>query len=557
MEKSISAMDESVGIHRAVVWAPGVAVDASDLEKFIEFKEGHIKNGLSTNSIRLPGLSEDIVTMTANSLYTLVKGIMSSDADLEKLRKEPIKRIYMATESTNDKSRPPIEQAIELVSSKLLAESEGNRWITDMLKSAATAGTFYACRGGGFSLNDAVMNVKGSLHAYDHEGNPRTISALLITSDIAIYNPAKAPRAEATQGSASTAMWITSNPKLERIAVEDGVGYYHDAFADFTKYGSSNPYVPSGPFSEEIFVYDCSMAISNLEREYFSIHGEPINLYALDFYAAHVPHPKQPKMLASPLILHLMRVYEPQKLNGIISKIGAEPYPDFKGFTEMLKKKIETFNAPGEKFREEWEIREALTSDSDVNSYWSWLKNFRKEPMVEAEMDRLHLNEAVSINRETGNTYTNAVFISNISLIKYFAEHPEIGMKKLKQGKESVDGILLSYGSGAGADAFLVKIPASSIVEGGMSERIRIDIDGAVGIKDYSQYRALHEAAMQEDSVSKVIPEDIDLITEDKKLLRTDRLKEGFHVNRMKATGEGAWSYIDDKGNIERVRIRH
>ncbi|EQD66750.1 Hydroxymethylglutaryl-CoA synthase, partial [mine drainage metagenome] len=425
MEKSIPLKEERVGIHRAAIWAPGVAVDASDLEKFIEFKEGHIKNGLSTNSIRLPGLSEDIVTITANSLYKLIKGIMSSDEDTERLRNEPIRRIYMATESTNDKSRPPIEQAIELVSSKLLAESEANRWITDMLKSAATAGIFYACRGGGFSLNDAIVNVRDSLHSRDHAHNLRRISTLLITSDIAIYNPAKAPRAEATQGSASTAMWITSNPKLEHIATEDGVGYYHDAFADFTKYGSSNPYVPSGPFSEEIFVYDCSMAINNMQNEYMSIHGKPVNLYNLDFYAAHVPHPKQPKMLAAPLILHLMRLYKPKELDDIVSKIGTEPYPRFKGFTEMLKQKIEALNGPSEGFKEEWEIREALTADSDVNSYWSWLKAFRKEPAVESEMDRLHLNEAVRINRETGNTYTNAVFISNISLIKYFSEHPD------------------------------------------------------------------------------------------------------------------------------------
>ncbi|MEM0149504.1 MAG: hypothetical protein QXW10_01250 [Candidatus Micrarchaeaceae archaeon] len=546
----------SVGIQRAAIWSPGVAIDASDLEKFIEFKEGHIKNGLSTNSIRLPGISEDIVTITANSLYMLVKGIISSEEDTEKLRREPIRRIYMATESTNDKSRPPIEQAIELVSSKLLDEDESNRWIVDMLKNAATAGIFYACRGGGFSLNDAVVNVKESMRSMDHDGNPRTISTLLVTSDIAIYSPVKAPRAEATQGSASTAMWITAEPKLEQIAIEDGVGYFHDAFADFTKYGSSNPYVPSGPFSEEIFVYDCSMAINDLEREYMSIHGKPVNLYALDFYAAHVPHPKQPKMLASPLILHLMRIYEPEKLEKIISKIGTEPYPNFNGFTGMLKSKIEAFNTKGGEFREEWGIREALTSDSDVNSYWSWLKGFRKEPIVEEEMGRLHLNEAVSINRETGNTYTNAVFISNIALIKYFAEHPELGAEKLNQGKESIDGMLLSYGSGAGADAFLVKIPARSIVEGGMRERIGIDTS-AVYIKDYSQYRAIHEAAMNEDSVSKVISEDMDLIAEDKKLLRTDKLKEGFHVNRMKPTGEGAWSYIDKDGNVERVRIRH
>ncbi len=557
MERSISAKDEGVGIQRAVVWTPGVAIDASDLEKFIEFDKGHIKEGLNTNGIRLPGLSEDIVTMAANVLYKMIRGIMSNAEDLEKLRREQIGRIYLNTESTNDKSRPPIEQAIELVSSKLLAEDEGNRWITDMLKSASIAGIFYACRSGGHSLYDAVMSVKNSMRSLDYQGNEMLESALIINVDIAAYDSTKAPRAEATQGSAATAMWITSHPKLERIAVEDGVGHHHDAFADFTKYGSSTPHVPSGIFSEEAFVYECSMAISNLEKEYMRIHGGPVNLYALDFYSAHVPHPKQPKMLAAPLILHLMRVYEPKKLDGIISKIGAEPYAYFNGFTEMMKKRLESFNASGDKFKEEWEIREALASDSDLNSYWSWLKKFRKEPDVEAEMDRLHLNEAVSINRETGNTYTNAVFISNIAMIKYFAEHPEIGMKKLQQGKGSVDGMLLSYGSGAAADAYLVKIPAKSIMDGGMTERIQIDIDGAVGIKDYSQYRALHESMMREDSISKVVSDDMDLITEDKKLLRTDRLKEGFHVNRMKATGEGAWSYVDDKGNVERVRIRH
>ncbi len=548
---------EDVGIQRAAIWAPGVAIDTSDLERFLDDKKGHIKNGLIINSIRFPGLSDDIVTLTANSLYKIVKGILASKEDTEKLKAEPIRRIYMATESTNDKSRPPIEQAIELVASKLLAEGESNRWIADMLRSAAVAGVFYACRGGAFSLNDAVANVKNSLHSFDHNGNPRVTSALLVTSDIAVYNPAKAQKAEATQGSASTSMWITVDPKLERIAIEDGVGYYHDAFADFTKYGSSNPYVPSGHFSEELFVYICSMAIRNFEKEYLAIHGEPINLYSLDFYTAHVPHPKQPKMFASPLILHLMRIYKPEELNKIISEIGSEPYPNFNGFTDMLKKKIEAFNTDGSGFKEEWEIREALSKDSELNGYWDWLKAFRNVGAVEAKMNELHLNEAVSINRETGNTYTNAVFISNIAVIKYFAEHPDIVAEKLNQGKETIDGILLSYGSGAGADAFLVKIPAKSVVEGGMGERIDIDIDGSVFITDYSQYRAFHEAAMQEDSISKVIPENMDLVAEDMKLLRTDKLKEGFHVNLMKATGEGAWSYVNKDGKIEKVIIRH
>lgn len=546
-----------VGINRAVIWAPGVGIDASDLEKFLGFEDGHIKNGLKTNRIRLPGLSEDIVTITANALYRLIKGIMSNPEDLEKLRREPIRRIYMATESTNDKSRPPIEQAIELVSSKLLAESEDNRWIVDMLRNSAVAGTFYACRGGGFSLYDAVTSVRESMHSLDHNGNPMTFSTLILMIDIAVYDSKKAPKAEATQGSAAVAMWVTSDPKIEQIAIEDGVGYYHDTFADFTKYGSSNPYVPSGPFSEEVYIHDISMAIKDLEKEYLRIHGEPLDLYKLDFWNMHIPHPLQIKKAASALILHKMRIYEPIKLQEIISRIGSQPYAHFNSFTEMFKAKEEAFNKDNKEFKEEWEIREALTKDPDLNAYWSWLKDFRKDPLVEEEMNQLHINEAMSFNRQIGNAYTGAVFISNLGTISYFVDNVSAAQKMLQEGKETLNGMLASYGSGSAADAYLVKIPIRNIIDGSIKERIQIYLNDFVQIKDYSQYKALHDSALNEDSISKVITDDTDLIVEDIKLLRTNKLNEGFHVNRMKPTGEGAWSYIDANGNIERIRIRH
>ena len=305
---------DKIGINQLVVSVPSIgikaeelvrafhkrnsALSAEQLDEAIKNDIGKMTAGLGIKQIRLPGYSESNLTFVADAIYEFVKRVSASSADMEKLRREPIRTIYYASESNPDRSRPEVEVSFLLVYSKLLSEDSKYRELVEMLKGAALLPVTYACAGGGLSVIDAVSNVYLSI------GNGKPQSALVITADNAIYDHTRAPNAEYTQGAGATLMWITKDPELASIIYANGSGDFHMTLSDFTKFGFETPIV-HGKFSERVYVYTIAKSLEMLER-----NGGTIPFRELQFFVTHVPFPKQSIYFASFLFAHYLKNYD-------------------------------------------------------------------------------------------------------------------------------------------------------------------------------------------------------------------------------------------------------
>jgi 3-hydroxy-3-methylglutaryl CoA synthase len=342
--------DGRIGINEIIVTVPGLAVKAEEVVRAFHSRNGNtesenseaitkdvgkMKEGLGIKQIRLPGYSESNVTFVADAIYTFIMKVTSSDRDTERIRGDPVRNIYYASESNPDRSRPEAEASLLLVYSKLLGmDADGYRWIVDMFKEATMIPVTYACAGGGISLADAAAHVRASCHY----GSPE--SALIITADTSIYDNSRAPNAEFTQGAGATLVWLTRDPEIATILYDNRYGGFHMPLSDFTKFGHETPIV-HGKFSERVYVYTVAKALEKLEGS-----GE-FPLRDMGFFVTHVPFPKQSIYFASFLFAHYLKNYRKELFDEIQARpdVGREPIGDNGRITNLMDRKFREFNS--------------------------------------------------------------------------------------------------------------------------------------------------------------------------------------------------------------------
>lgn len=538
---------DKIGINQLVVSVPSIgikaeelvrafhkrnsALSAEQLDEAIKNDIGKMTAGLGIKQIRLPGYSESNLTFVADAIYEFVKRVSASSADMEKLRREPIRTIYYASESNPDRSRPEVEVSFLLVYSKLLSEDSKYRELVEMLKGAALLPVTYACAGGGLSVIDAVSNVYLSI------GNGKPQSALVITADNAIYDHTRAPNAEYTQGAGATLMWITKDPELASIIYANGSGDFHMTLSDFTKFGFETPIV-HGKFSERVYVYTIAKSLEMLER-----NGGTIPFRELQFFVTHVPFPKQSIYFASFLFAHYLKNYDKELFQQMEKReeVGEEPTKKYGRLTALMDSKFAAFNTNGGSPKNEADIIDYIEKDEELEAYWNWLKKLRSQKEFDDFVENLHIRSALILPSEVGNSYSSSAFIAFASMIK--------NATALHDGKPRV-GILSFYGSGALARSIPVVLTAS---EETVKRRLVFCMHGPTLI-DHAQYSELHVELVKGAAVRTTTG--VDLIDKDKRFLGSQPLSDGFHIKKRNANGTGEYVYVEN-GNATPVIIRY
>ncbi|MCL5007235.1 MAG: hypothetical protein M1164_00960 [Candidatus Marsarchaeota archaeon] len=519
-----------VGIERMVVSTPRMAIRSADLESELGFENGKISGGLMIKEMRLPGITENNSTMVANGLYRFIKDVASDERSMKKLRAEPIRSIYFATESNPDRSRPEIEPSLLMVSSFPPKQREYEE-IVDMLKRARVVPVTYACVGGVLGLGEAINDV--ALGAYtSHSG-----SSLVISVDTSVYSDSRAKNAEGTQGAASALMWVTENPSLVSFPLEGVPHAFHGPFSDFTKYGEETPLVHS-TFSKIMYVYAVAEAFEDAERN----APERMHIDDMDFIIAHVPFPKQTEYFLGFLYAHYLRRYDVEKLSEIESRegIGKEPLRGAAGFTDLIRRKMHSFNDEGAK--SDLELISMIEKDAEISGYWNWTGALRKQKEFSEFEKRLMIDRALRVPSLVGNSYSASVFVSLASLLS-----------NASGGEKDTKGVMIGYGSGAQAVERPLIIHASQAGSG----KLVIDMGKPFYLNGKS-YRELHDRWLVKGEASRMIRRsgEADLLQEEEKFLEGAMLPNGFHVRRKNPDGTGEYFYVDESGKAEDIRIR-
>ena len=509
-----------VGIEWIGVSAPKTYVESTELGKAIDMDSEKIRKGLGNEKIRLPSFSQGNITMNANLLYKFIKSIDSSDEERMKFFSNPPSRIYYATESNSDHSRPEVETALGMVYSKLLVDDEKRyRAYVEAFKHTIPMQQTFACAGGGAALLDALNSV------YVRNGT----SAIVITSDTAVYDPKKAKNAEATQGSAATLSWVTAEPKLIVIDPTMHNGAYNIPLQDFTKYGSPTPKV-YGAFSEKVYVDVSANVLGQMEKD-LSTSG-----VGMDFFVGHVPFPKQAIYFASALFEHHMKHVRPKEFEAMQSResLGKDPLAS-SNLVELFDNVLSSARP-----KNYYELIRCIDENKEISEYWDWLKKLRKQPEFDEFVASLRINEALLLPSQIGNSYTSSQLVALVSLLIN------------KNTDKEIRGVMQYYGSGAVGLGMLADIIATKAE---ISGNVLVDVGDEVAL-NAGQYRELHTALIRGDA-ERMLRKDgeiLDLIEKDREFL--GRLPTGFLVRSRLDDGTPDAVYSEADGRLIRLDPR-
>ncbi len=511
-----------VGIEWMGLTAPKTYVTSDELGKAIGMDPEKIRKGLGNEKIRLPSFSQGNITMNANLLYKFIKSIDGSEEERKKFFGNPLSRIYYATESNPDNSRPEVETALGMVYSKLLAEDEKKyRAYVEAFKHSVPMQQTFACAGGGAALLDALNSV------YVRNGT----SAIVITSDTAVYDPKKAKNAEATQGSAATLSWVTAEPKLIVIDPTKHTGAYNIPLQDFTKYGSPTPKV-YGAFSEKVYVDISANVLWQMEGSMLETGAE------MDFFVGHVPFPKQAIYFASALFEHQMKHSRHEEFEAmqLRESLGRDPLVG-KNLVDLFDEVLRAARPKNYS-----ELMKCIDESSEISEYWDWLKRLRKQPEFGTFVERLHINEALDLPSQVGNSYTSSQFVALISLLR----------NKNTDGK--ISGAMQYYGSGAVGLGMLAEIIAT---RADIAENVLVDLGDEVALTA-EQYRKLHAELIRGDASRMLRPEDAgtdgDLVEKDREFL--GRLPSRFLIRGRHDDGTPDAVYVESDGKVSELPPR-
>ena len=527
-----------IGFNKMIVVAPDTYVSSQVLGEATGLDPDRISIGLGVNKARLPTYSQSNATLAANAVYKFIKSVAANDDDRERFFAEPINAIYYATESNDDFSRPEAVVALSMATSRLLNENETlYRPYIDMLRHVELKQVTFACAGAGLSLSNALESIYA---AYTFG---RKESAIILSTDTAVYDNARSPNAESTQGSSATLVWVTRNPKLLEIEYSKGYGKFTLSYPDFTKFGNRNP-LTYGTFSEIGFVYAAAEAVEELENKYGNGKGL---IAVINAFISHVPFPKQAIYFASFLFEHYLKTYDKELFDELQAKPDIGPSPiDSRKFTDLVREKLVAFRG------KDSDIVDYITKDKEIKAYWDWLKKLREMPdssdatekrhvrwlEFDKFIKRLNIDSALILPAEVGNSYTGSTHVALASELLY---------------GNGTDFVVAYYGSGLITEAFYAKLAAKSRKE--IENGIIVTFGSHDIPLDASQYIAVHENLLRGDADRTMNAGKIDLINKDMLMLLRDRkekvLPEGFYLRNRNVDGTWNAAYSDGTNIVD------
>lgn len=532
-----------IGIGKLFVESPQTYFSHEDIGKILSKDPNHVKNGFLVNKVRLPVFSQGNVTTLANLIYKFVMDVDKDEDAKRQLFEEPISCIRCCSESGGDEARPEVMEALALVGYKLLADDEERfRPYVEMFRNARPIGYVFACKSAGDAQIDAVTDVKLSIDRHNASPNTeRVASELVLAVDGAYYGNNSG--GEVTQGSAGVLAWIKRDPELAAYDYWVAPGSYNVPLTDFVKFffddGPKVPLVQGKCSKERAFPAVSGKAAENIERRYDDLMGK------ISAISSHSPYGKQVIYSAAFGFGHELKESD-RRLHGgngnddatslyenVQSKIGRDPLGG-SGFTERFEDTLRNFRGNIKHFGD------YLNEDKGMSEYWNWLTELRKTPEFTAFLRKYHINDSLKYNSNIGNGYSAAQLINFAGILKV----PELWVNGIGGKQKRI--LTITYGSGAGSDAFVTRIVANMEAIG---KHLHVSLDDAESdIRlNVDSYNPLHEMLIRGEAGRTVTDED--LVGRSLELLR-GRLPEGFHFRNRNPDGTcNGVVYISNMGN--------
>ncbi len=416
-----------VGIDDAAVYVPRLYIDMDEFAARRGLNPEHLKKGIGMQQMAVPDAHEDAATMAANATLELLK---KND-----VRPSQVGRIYVGTETMDDKSKP--------IASKVVG----------MLEEVYGKGSFahvdgvdhvFACIGATYALENTLDWIRS--------GRNRGRYGVVIATDIAKYDLKS--EGEYTQGAGAVAMLLSENPRL--LAVEDAVGTCIKHERDFYKPLDRETPVVDGKYSIAVYLDAMKTAYLSYVKQFIEQHGlklgpnEAPSDYA-HYLAFHLPFPEMATQAAAYFFIHEWRDLERWKQ--IEKEIG--PLPP----------------------RRDYSVEELLTDE---------YRQFRKKFSSSTAFKQVYAEKvypSTIAGRRIGNSYTASLYVSFLSILD--SEYTKKDLFGRRVG-------FASYGSGASAKLF-----AGVFQEGyrEVAERVNLfkKLDERVKI-GFDDYERLHES---------------------------------------------------------------
>ncbi|MDR3273276.1 MAG: hydroxymethylglutaryl-CoA synthase [Flavobacteriaceae bacterium] len=193
-----------VGIDAMSFDIPKIYLPIKDLAVARNIEPAKLEKGLGLLRMAFPDVHQDVVVFAANALLKLIQQ--------ENLSPKDINRIYVATESGVDSSKP--------IGSYLLSILE-DKFGDGSFEHCDTADMTFACIGGVDALHNSLDFVRV---------NPDK-KAIVISTDLAKYDLYST--GEYTQGAGAIAMLLSVNPRI--ITIDNHIGVSAKGVFDFFK----------------------------------------------------------------------------------------------------------------------------------------------------------------------------------------------------------------------------------------------------------------------------------------------------------------------------------
>ncbi|MDE1845999.1 MAG: hydroxymethylglutaryl-CoA synthase family protein [Candidatus Micrarchaeota archaeon] len=513
---------EKTGISYIGLESTPYLVTAETMAEHLKMPVGRIKEGLGVDRFRFPGFSDTHITIGANNILRFAENIIR----LEPLKKHFIDHgvgaVYVATESSSEQSRSASQAMLELVEPVLINKAksmspENSLIIKEFIKAVRSSDTMemkFACTALAKSVNLAnnfIMN--GGID-----------SAIVIGSDIAIYDHKKAPNAEATQGAGSALVYMTKDPLL--ISLNNKSAHYNLPTYDFYKPDEHTPIVSSGFGSKVNYVVTLGTAFELYAKK----HGISNNSYLI----SHVPFPKEAEYNGSLIYVHQLRKHNPEKLRRIEERIGKEPIEGHTGSLDFLRAVVKGHHAASK--QSNMPLMEYLNQHEGVKKFWEFHKAMRGTAEFARFKTSIGLDHSLRIPSSVGNSYNNSMWFATGSLMRYI-------IRGVIEPKPILFG---SYGSGSGATVFEGEYVSSLDRKEQLKliEIASLRMGRGLGL---IEYRTIHDAKIEKGEYCEG---GNNLMLKDRELLRDKASDAGFKLICYNSRREGEYAY---NGN----RIKH
>lgn len=400
-----------VGIDDISVAVPKRYIDAEELAELRGVSPEKYTEGIGVKKIAILTDGESVVSLSADAIVDLIKK--------NNLQPNDIGRIYTATESSVDESKPLVCFALGRIEEEL-GDEYGYRF-----NHVQGLENKFACIGGSYSLYDTCNWILSGMNDGKY--------GIVVCADEARYDVCSS--GEPTQGAGAVAMLVKDDPRLLNLDFRF-LGVFTQNNNDFCRpFGKKTPIV-NGELSNFSYLFAMRTAFDRFKEKYVNfiedtdkncqgsikddIGRDKQFINRFDYLVFHTPYPKITKHALAFLLRHELR--------------GTERW---KQICKELKIYDRVVN--GDKIEDVFSNKELMDEDYSARKKLFDLPEF-------ADLYKNKIESSLFAPTNIGNTYTASIFLSLSSMLEI-----EYQKKRLTEGNKIGFG---AYGSGSGSLVF-------------------------------------------------------------------------------------------------------